>query len=534
MTPKKTKTSAGMETVDETVARAQAQIAAPTEQLKAVTDIAAARANLNAGGVRQGNAITTPKNGTPVVTPASLEPSNVPVVTPAPTLTAAPKLQADLEAVQEDALTQKVAAEKTAAEATKGTAFQSYLDQLKEAKGLTTLTSEAYAEKGGVNDITPELNDINDQIRREQLAMRRAIEGTQGQGMIKAGSAAAIANIQRESLAKQADLSIIQMAVQGRYDSAKEIADRAVSAQFEEQTKKTEVAKFDYTENKELFTKAEQRQYDMLFTDRQNKIEQAKQDASDIKQFALSALQAGASTAEVQKAMGAKTLDEAISLVGGYLRPTPVAKTVKAPDLQNFGTADSPIWKEFNPATGAWQDVQGVSDGQGGAFKKVTPQEIQDLNQAEIGRNSVNTLIDSLKQNIKDNGTQVLFGKDAGTRTSAKTSLLLAMKGLEKTGALDAGTIDVLSGAIPSNEFWATEDAQIASLEQLKKTVNDKTTEFQDSYRGTTAEIDPRTQRIYKDIRAGLLPEGDVSEIKGLLGGGAATTAAFTPESYYK
>lgn len=307
MNPPKIKTSAGMETVDQTVARAKAQLG----------DAYVAPAKIQA---------TT----TPVITPSSLNPTPAPVVSPAPVLTDTTKLQTDLAAQQEDALTQKVAADKKASEATKNNAYKALFDQMAAAKGLNTLQAEAYAQKGGVNDITPELNDINDQIRREQRSLELAKRNvTEKGGGLASGAAAEISNLERVSLQKQADLSIIQMAVQGRYDSAKEIADRAVAAQFEEQSKKLDIAKFDYTENKDLFTTAEKREYDLLFADRERKLEEAKATKTSIQNFALQALQAGASVAETQRMMQAKTLDEAMAIGGGYLRPKPVEKSTK-------------------------------------------------------------------------------------------------------------------------------------------------------------------------------------------------------------
>ena len=129
---------------------------------------------------------------------------------------------------------------------------------------------------------------------------------------------------------------------------------------------------------------------------------------------------------------------------------------------------------------------------------KVTPKEIQDLNDTQIAKNSLVSLVDNMIGSIDKYGTQVLFGKEAGTRSGAKTNLLLAMKNLEKTGALDKGTIDVLSGTIPESEFFATEAAQKAALQQLRDTVVNKTDEYINSYKGTTAETDPRTKRIYE------------------------------------
>lgn len=129
---------------------------------------------------------------------------------------------------------------------------------------------------------------------------------------------------------------------------------------------------------------------------------------------------------------------------------------------------------------------------------KVTPKEIQDLNDTQIAKNSLVSLVDNMINSIEKYGTQVLFGEEAGTRSGAKTNLLLAMKNLEKTGALDKGTIDVLSGTIPDSEFFATESAQKAALQQLKDTIVNKTDEYINSYKGTTAETDPRTKRIYE------------------------------------
>ena len=305
------------------------------------------------------------KANTPVITPESLQSANAPVVTPVPPATQAPKLMADIEAQQEDLFNQKLAADKEAASQSKGTALEAYLEQVRGAKGLSTLTAEAYATPNGVNAITPELNDINDQIRREQLALRRATEGvTKAGGQSKAQAQAQINNFTRESLAKQADLAVIQQMVQGRYDSAKEIADRAVDAQLEQQKQAIDIAKFDYEENKDLFTKAEQREYDSLFADRQRRLEEIKQNAADIKSFALSALQAGASTAEVQKAMQAKTMDEAIALVGSYLRPKPAATSASAPTIKTINGVDY----QWNAATGSWEipSVDGTPVGAGG------------------------------------------------------------------------------------------------------------------------------------------------------------------------
>lgn len=321
------------------IANAPPQISEAGKQ--AALDIASARANKNAGGERVGGTYTAP-NTTPVITPASLKTEATPVVSPPPTLTDSNKLQSDLVTQSEDAFNQKLASDKATAEATKTGSFKTYLDQLNASKGINTMANEAYSAPGGVDTITPELNDINDQIRREQRSLDLAKRNiTEKGGGLASGALAEQQNLERVSLQKQADLSIIQMAVQGRYDSAKAIADRAVSAQFEEQQKKIDIAKFDYTENKDLFTKAEQREYDSLFQDRQNQIAEAKQNKQDMYELGVQASADGAPSSVVQNMFNAKTREEALAIGGSYIGALDRAAKQASINASNASAANS-------------------------------------------------------------------------------------------------------------------------------------------------------------------------------------------------
>lgn len=131
---------------------------------------------------------------------------------------------------------------------------------------------------------------------------------------------------------------------------------------------------------------------------------------------------------------------------------------------------------------------------------KVSTKEITDLNDSLIASKSLTSMVNKFIENIDKYGTQTIYGKAAGERKSIRTNLLLAMKNLEKTGALDKGTIDVLEGTIPTSKFFATEEAQKASLTELKNVVSSKLEEYINSYRGTSAETDPRTKRAFEEI----------------------------------
>lgn len=408
MSPKKIKTSAGMETVDQTVARAKAQVAPKTVSQQAVSSIASARANKNAGGIRESGTYVAPA---PTPQSATISTSTLAPATPLTLAEPTPATQAQgmMAEFQDgtDTYTANLEAQAKAAEAPKQDALSAYINQLTSAKGLTGLTAEAYAGKGGVDAIAPELNDINDKIRREQLSMRRQTEAvTAAGGQSKAQAQAQINNIERESFAKQADLSIIQQAVQGRYNSAKEIADRAVAAQLEQQTNDLAILKFNYDENKELFTKAEQRAFESAQADRENKLAQERDTLTAIKDLAIKGVtENGMPSSIAQRMMAAKTLEEAIGIGGSYLTPAP-----ETPDGFTLGKGETRY--EYNPATGTFSAVAGgvqptPSDiaGQGGGIfgvleasaqydKTLEASERQNITKALNVAGQLNTLSD--------------------------------------------------------------------------------------------------------------------------------------------
>lgn len=270
----------------------------------------------------------------PIITPVTPAPTPESSVITADSLSSAPtpiKLSEPTPATQStgmmeefadstDTYTTNLQNQANALEAPKANALTAYIEQLTGAKGVSGLTADAYAMEGGVDQIAPELNDINDKIRREQLSMRRRVEEiTNIGGQSKAQAQAMINNIERESFAKQADLSIIQQAVQGRYDSAKEIADRAVSAMLEKQTNDLAILKFNYEENKDLFTKAEQRAFESAQTDRENKLAQERENKTAIYDLGIQASADGAPSSVIERMMKAKTREDALAIGGSYI-----------------------------------------------------------------------------------------------------------------------------------------------------------------------------------------------------------------------
>lgn len=151
--------------------------------------------------------------------------------------------------------------------------LQNYLNSLTNSDGEATLTDEMYRET--VDPTQAELNDINQQIIGEQVSLNRRLDELEKnpQGLFGGALEAERQKVVDESLERQADLSVIQMAKQGKYDSAKAIADRAISAKLERQSKVNEALRLTYEANKDLFTTAETRAFNSMLADRQREMD---------------------------------------------------------------------------------------------------------------------------------------------------------------------------------------------------------------------------------------------------------------------
>lgn len=218
-----------------------------------------------------------------------------------------------------NSFTQNLETQRTNAQTLKEKSLDSLLKGMMNSPGELALTDEAY--KSTVDPAQDELNDINNQILAEQHGLRRRLESIAKNST--GGSATNLANLQnsveRESIAKQADLSVIQMAKQGKYDSAKAIADRAVAAKFEEQRNTNEALRINYEDHKDLFNTAEQRAFESSLSDRNRVLDREEADLKQISDLSLNALQNGAPASIASQMRSAKTVMDAMAIGGGYV-----------------------------------------------------------------------------------------------------------------------------------------------------------------------------------------------------------------------
>lgn len=238
------------------------------------------------------------------------------------------------------------------AEANATGAKQTFFEKLLTRKTEAGVSSEQYATEG-VDVNKQELNDINNRILASEQAQKNELRALETAAGTIEGKSQAQAAINRKYAFEQSDLAVIQLAKQGKYDSAKEVADRKVDAILEEDRNILEAYKFNYEDNKELFTKKEQRQYEenIKKADR----EYAKKEASlkTNADIALDFLRNGGDSATAQRIANSATISEALGLAGSKLvsQDTQLVKLDNGTSLLiNSKTGD--VLKTYGAGTG--------------------------------------------------------------------------------------------------------------------------------------------------------------------------------------
>lgn len=254
----------------------------------------------------------------------------------------ATSFQKDQQKKQEQELTQL----KTQTE----TAKKSFLQRLGLSSGEQEKTAIEYQKE--VDPLEQELNAINQEIFAEQNALRKRIESIQAQsGGLTSGVQPAIEAEKRKSASYQADLYIKQMGIQGRYDSAKRIADRKIAVELEREKRDLEMLKFDYTENKELFTTAEQRQFEQAQSDRERELNRKESEMQLFETTRIDLLrlanEQGAPLSVKTAIANAKTTEEAIQAAGQYGGDI-LERQIKQAQLQKYQLDAAKALEELN------------------------------------------------------------------------------------------------------------------------------------------------------------------------------------------
>lgn len=400
-----------------------------------------------------GNNITPPTSSTPInsknITPTNpIIPSTVPTPTQTPGLLGTIESQAQQYA---DSLVSNKAVED--ARSAKESTLKVLTDRLTNYKGQSTLTDTAYSDT--VDPVKKELNAINDQIRTEQLSLRRKLEAIDKnpRGATAEGLAQEQRAVQKESLAVQADLAVIQQAKQDNYYGAKEIADRKVTAQLEQQRQDLDILQFTYNENKDLFNKQEQRQFEAQQSERTRLLNKQETELKAVNDLAIEALRNGAPTNVVRQMQTSTNQADAIAIGGGYVGL--VDRQNSALDRQIKNAQLAKINQEISDAGGTGVDKETLG-------KIVSTPEYKSI----VTVIPAITAIKKYSDAIRENGSfELLDAKGKGDLQQSYGNAIAAWKTLAGLGALSGADFGLAENAIPKPSLFARDAKVQAQLD---------------------------------------------------------------------
>ncbi len=442
-------------------------------------------------GVKAGEKVTytptTPKRSSPVITPEKLDTPPVPPKLPGLEVTN----PGDVVGMNNAALAPGLADMGITYDSKSGFGYSSPTETTGQANSLTDLIQQRMqmmsavempsqeklyrdtlresgkkAAEADVNAYTQQLNTI---VANRDAAML-SLEG-QGRGITETIIGGQQAQVQKEAAIRALPVQAQLAAAQGRLDQANEyintmftIKSADAKAKYDRSIKIIDTY-FEYAE------KAEQRQFEDIKAQKAQKYQEEQNLLSMQNQLMISALERGASSAVLSAISNSKSAQEAITAAGPALRPKATAASTKAPDLQNFGTNDAPVWKQWNAATGSWEDINGL-DAMGGtstedtqktldqiSFLKNTIKDAQGLADATgpnwitqaagnvfVGNTRVKQLqnkIDSLKTNLLTISSDPNLKKFFGPQMTENDTKLLMSAG---------STLDAYSNSVEDNE----------------------------------------------------------------------------------
>lgn len=228
-------------------------------------------------------------------------------------------------------------------------------------------------------------NQVNTIVANRDAEILK-LEG-QGRGQTEGFIGGEQARITREAAIRAYPVQAQLAAAQDDLESARSYASQLFQAQTQDA-----LAKYNHKKeiNSAIFSYLNQEQQNLLRSkereeDRAFQLEQGNRNT--LKQLSMQALEwgQGALASEIMRLdPTSQTFDKDYADVTSRLRK-PVGQ--KAPDIQNFGTAGNPDWRQYNPETGGWDEISGVGGG-GGPGAQIEYESKKSAIQEDINRAS--------------------------------------------------------------------------------------------------------------------------------------------------
>lgn len=273
--------------------------------------------------------------------------------------------------------TAKTSAEKNVEELAnkKNESGKAYLNELLSSSGISSSVDRSEEDRlGKISD------DYLSQLEQEQLSNRRAIESlTKEFKGTSSGLSSIVSSKNKESLSKQADIATLYNIANRSYDRAKSIADRAVQMKLEESKIRLSALEFFYNENKDSFSKADDRLYSEAVKKADAELKKQTEIEEKIRDLKLNvASYAGSNASGILSSLSAidttkpGAFDQAVKIAGKYATD-PLDRQIKQATLNKLNstsTTEAPTIKQINgidkqwdPNTGQWIEpsVSGAS-----------------------------------------------------------------------------------------------------------------------------------------------------------------------------
>jgi hypothetical protein len=285
----RTLTSAGAETVSETVERAKKMVSTST----------------------------SPDTTYSAPDVSKLESPAQPLSTPEPTTATVSPIEQFTTVTPEMLAERRALAEKQAAQGQVGQDLYEGLLGL-GTKGQATVEAERAA---GIPQLSTDLVDIENELAQKSLAFRRERERIEtGVGLSASQKNANLAEVSRSQNRELADLEVIRAARSNSLTNAQNLVNRQIELEFGDKIAQIDALKFIYDENKESLTKEE----DRLLQQTIRREERAFQVAADEyktfqnekNRYLINAAQAGADNNTLKTIQGAKSMEELYTMPG--------------------------------------------------------------------------------------------------------------------------------------------------------------------------------------------------------------------------
>lgn len=311
----------------------------PSEELK---NLSIALAN---GETPTGTGLTSDQ-GTTAISSDTLSETSTPVDIPEPNITnrAAETFTNDIaDDVSARQATSDLAAEteqrRKDLESKMKSSEEDFLTSILESPTLSDFEMQA-AEAYGFDEKTLAVKNIDHQILTEQDRLRTQIENIQRDGGgLKIGAQSEIANLERESLAKQADLSLTLMAAQDQLEYASTKMERAANAMWQRQQQINNYRKDLVDRNRDLFDAAELRDFDLRMRQEEQRQANEREDFLILQNAKIEAMKMANMNDAPQDVINAistaQTPSEVLSVAGRYGSVDLIERQIKNQQLAN-------------------------------------------------------------------------------------------------------------------------------------------------------------------------------------------------------